>query len=180
MPGRQHTLSQHKPWSSFVERLSLTGVSQHWGTMVSKGVIILALVELTVEWKTPMWKNSEAYDLKLIKLIIRVPFVIYRALCRSCCQVFLSLLLIFINVWHQCKCFALAVWPRCTEPSALRSSWCVASHASRQQCVVFRTQLATVLPLGRKQPTQRAERKLWLGKIHKAARLGHWRSRQLS
>lgn len=58
----------------------------------------------------------------------------------------------------------------CTEPSALRSIG-PQLPASSHLHVASRTELAEVLLLT--QPTQRAERKLQPGKIHKAAGLAH-------
>lgn len=69
---------------------------------------------------------------------------------------------ISVNILHQ------KFGQGCTEPSALRSVG-PQLPASIHLCVTSRTELAEVLLL--RQPSQRAKRKLWLGKMHEAAEL---------
>ena len=130
----------------------------------------------------PVWssQSSERHRCsRIMKLmmcwVILVPFVIYRALFKSCCNVSSSLVLIFYKCVTSMRIFCIRSLASGAQSSQPWEASGPQHHASSHLCVASRTELAEVLLLRRKQPTRRAERKLWLGKIHKAARLGHWR-----
>lgn len=142
---------------------------------LNKRVKRFAPMKLTIKWETQMLENNEAYDLFSKSSSIYLQSTVD----KSPQRIFLFSF-DFYNCVTSAPVFCIRSLAWSPQSPQTRSSWCRAPHANSHLCVASRTELAAVLPLGRKQPTRRAERKLGLGKIHNAARLGDWRNRQLS
>lgn len=143
---------------------------------LNKRVKCFVPMKLTIKWETQMLENNEAYYLFSKSSSIYLQSTVDNSPQR-----------IFLFSFDFYKCVTstpgfciriLALIPQSPQP---RSSWCWAPHASSHLCVASRTELAAVLPLGRKQRYPKGRKEVRSGgKIHKAARLGDWRNRQLS